>query len=325
MDLRVSLGRASLLGSCALFAQLGCADVRSLGDGWKEPPKSRPVEELVELEPSPPIAQRDLFYGPGGRELVPRADAAFRFLEKDTSGMSTNFEVVDAQGRHYDAKFGHEVRAEVAASRILWAIGFYQAPLYYVPAWKIEGGLEAGPQPEARFRFEDPDWKKDGEWAWQASPFAGTRELNGLLVTQILINNWDLKTSNNKVYRRSQATPHRIFVVKDLGQAFGHTVHFFVGNTDDPPAFANEGFINKVDGQHVSFEFDPVLLNLGVERGVEVDDVLWACRRLAQLRDEQWHDAFRAAGFAEPERVTLVDAMKRKVQEGLALEQRARS
>ena len=90
--------------------------------------------------------------------------------------------------------------------------------------WKVEGGPEAGPQPEARFRYDDPTWKGDGMWSWRENPFDGTRELNGLIVMNVLINNWDVKASNNKTYLREGQTPRRIYVVKDLGQSFGHSV-----------------------------------------------------------------------------------------------------
>ena len=94
----------------------------------KGPP---PIAELV--EPNPRIESRDLFYGAGGKEFAPRADVEYRFLEKDTSGFSDNYEIEDPHGRRYDAKFGVEARAEVVASRLLWAIGFYQRALQSHP------------------------------------------------------------------------------------------------------------------------------------------------------------------------------------------------
>lgn len=66
------------------------------------------VEQLVEANPN--IEARDLFYGVGGAKLAPRADAAYRFLDRDESGASTNIEVEDANGRKWDAKLGVEAR-----------------------------------------------------------------------------------------------------------------------------------------------------------------------------------------------------------------------
>jgi hypothetical protein len=283
----------------------------------------RPIDELVEADPD--ISSRDLFHGVGGRALVPRTDLAYRFIEKDTSGFSDNFEIEDPQGRRWDAKFGEEVKAEVAASRLLWAVGFHQPPIYYVPAWRIEGGPEAGAQPEARFRFEDPKWEKDGDWSWKDNPFVGTRELNGLIAMNVLINNWDLKTSNNKMYRVAGGLPKRLYVVKDIGRSFGGSVRVFLGSQSSPEEFAEERFIRAVHDDVVEFDFEPVMLGWGIDQGVRVDDVLWACRRVARLSDRQLGDAFRSAGYSDSEVEAFVALMKRRVQEGLALEQRARS
>jgi hypothetical protein len=292
-------------------------------DVFHATPKPRPVDELI--EPDVDIAARDLFYGVGGKKLVPRSDVGYRFLEKDTSGFSDNFDIEDPSGRRYDAKFGHEAKTEVAASRLLWAVGFYQPPVYHVSEWRIEGGPEAGPQPEARFRYEDPSWKGDGMWSWRENPFLGTPELNGLVVMNILINNWDVKASNNKRYVREGMTPRRIYVVKDLGQSFGRSVGMFLGSLGDPRDYGEQRFIKAVDGDKVKFDFKPIILNPFIASGLRVEDVLWTCRRLAQLSDTQLRDAFRAAGYQDDEVTEFVAQLKRRIQEGLALEQRARS
>jgi hypothetical protein len=214
----------------------------------------------------------------------------------------------------------------VAASRLMWAIGFYQEPIYYMKEWRIEeGGKETGPQPEARFRYDDPNWEKHGEWSWKSNPFVGTREFQGLIVMQILINNWDLKTSNNELYKIAKGSPERRYVVKDIGQSFGRSVRIFLGSAGKIEDFLQRGFIREVNDGEVEFEYEPIILNWGVDRGLSVEDVLWTCHRLAQLSDEQWSDAFRAAGYEDAEVAAFVQHMKQKLQEGLALEQRARS
>jgi hypothetical protein len=284
-----------------------------------------PIAELV--EPDPNIAARDLFCGAGGCDGAPPADAAFQFRERHDRGSSPNIVVEDARGRVWNAKLGVEVKPEIAASRLLWATGFHQPPLYYVRTWTVSGGPDPGPQPEARFRLERRQWKKDGEWEWQDNPFVGTRELRGLIVLMVMINNWDLKTSNNVIYeRRGSGVPARQYVVKDLGVSFGRSVRFFMlGKGNDIDEFNREGFIRRVDGNRVEFHFNPLILNLNVTRGIVVDDVLWTCRRLAQLSDRQWSDAFRAAGYTSEEGAAFSNRLRQKVREGLALAGEARS
>jgi hypothetical protein len=283
-----------------------------------DPDRPPPIEQLVEAKPK--IEARDLFYGVGGAKLAPRADAAYRFLERDESGASTNIEVEDPNGRKWDAKLGVEAKSEVAASRLLWAIGFHQPPVYYVRKWRITSGKETGEQPEARFRLEKPGWKKDGTWEWQDNPFVGTRELRGLVVMMALLNSWDLKTSNNIIYEPEGGSPARLYVVKDLGESLGRSVRVFLGTLSNPADFTREGFIRDVkkDGR-VELHFEPVILNRSVEDDVTVEDVLWTCRRLERLSDRQWGDAFRAAGYTDEETAAYVDHLKRKVREGLAL------
>jgi hypothetical protein len=282
------------------------------------------VKQLVEANPN--IEARDLFYGVGGAKLAPGADAAYRFLDRDESGASTNIEVEDANGRKWDAKLGVEAKTEVAASRLLWAIGFHQPPVYYVSQWRITSGKETGEQPEARFRLERPNWKGDGTWEWQDNPFVGTRELRGLVVMMALLNSWDLKTSNNIVYQVKGGSPTRLYVVKDLGETLGRSVRILFGTLGKPADFTQEGFIRDVkkDGR-VDLYFHPVMLNRSVEDDITVEDVLWTCRRLDRLSDRQWRDAFRAAGYGDEETTAYVGHLQRKVREGLALGRRAKA
>jgi hypothetical protein len=305
---------AALAATCLLG--LGC----SVFSSKPHEPKAAPTAQLVEANPD--IAARDLFHGVGGRSRVPDAKVEYRFLERDDSGVSTNFDIEDPQGRKWDAKFGKEVKSEIASSRLLWAIGFHQPPVYYMREWRIANGPEAGVQPEARFRLEKPYWEKHGDWDWQDNPFVGTRELRGLVVMMAMLNSWDLKTSNNAIYERNG---DRLFVVKDLGDAFGKSARIFLGTLNNVRDFENEKFIRRVKNGHVDLYYRPVMLNWGVDNDLTVEDVLWTCRRLDRLSDRQWRDAFRAAGYSDAEGTAYSTRLKAKVREGLALAEGARA
>jgi hypothetical protein len=202
---------------------------------------------------------------------------------------------------------------------MIWAIGFHQPPIYYVRSWTVAGGPDPGPQPEARFRLKRADWKKRGEWKWNDNPFAGTRELRGLIVLMAMITNWDLKTSNNVVFEH-RGDHAREYVVKDLGESFGRSVRLYtLGKGNGIGDFQHEGFIRRVDGDRVEFYFQPIILNLHIASDITVDDVLWTCRRLATLSDRQWRDAFRAAGYSDDEVAAFSGRLREKVREGLAL------
>jgi hypothetical protein len=83
----------------------------------------------------------------------------------------------------------------------------------------------AGEQPMARFRHESPKEKVVADWSWSDNPFRATQPLRGLIVVNVLFNNWDLKTSNNKIYDIADkiGERRRTYVVRDLGASLGKT------------------------------------------------------------------------------------------------------
>ena len=74
---------------------------------------------------------------------------------------------------------------------------------------------------DVRLKRQDKTEKKIDNWPWKQNPFTGTKEFNGLRVMMAFLNNWDLKTANNKVYEEDKS--ERRFVVSDLGASFGKT------------------------------------------------------------------------------------------------------
>ena len=63
------------------------------------------------------------------------------------------------------------------------------------------------------------------DWSWYENPFVSTQAFKGLVVANLVLNNWDWKTSNNKVYDVSSAdgSARRVYVVRDLGASLGKT------------------------------------------------------------------------------------------------------
>jgi hypothetical protein len=269
------------------------------------------LEELW-VEPAD-IESRDLFYGVGGSELAPTQDALFRLKDRETKGFSGGYDVVDAQGRDWDVKIGPEAQTEVMTSRVLWAVGYHQPPTYYLASWRVDGG--DGAPPPGRFR---PEWGRhiEGEWSWKENPFAGTPALRALLVINVLLNNWDLKTSNNLIYRFD--TPagglERWFVIQDLGATLGRTASTPPGTRNDLEDFEKEGFVRLADGR-LQFEYHGKQGDL--LRDVTPGDVAWACRLLSRLTDAQWNDAFRAAGYDPETTSRFMKKIGQKISLGL--------
>ena len=291
----------------AVIERPAAADIKEL---WTDP---------VDLE------SRDLFNGPGGANLAPNAAARYELIEVDETGFSPGYSVRDDQGTEWNVKLGIEAQPEVVGSRLLWALGYHQPATYLVTAWELTG-KQSGPQGISRFRRESPDQKVVADWSWYENPFEATQPFKGLLVANLLLNNWDWKTSNNKVYAGD--VPSRKYVLRDLGASLGKTSfpQFLKwtplrmgkqGTRNDLAGFEAQGFIKGVEGDRVKFDYKGIHTRL-VET-LTVQDVVWTCRLLSRLSPQQWDDAFRAAGYEPAERQRFIAKLKSKIDQGLAL------
>jgi hypothetical protein len=303
-------------------------------------PRSAPKTTAVEpsqvdlsalwVEPAD-LSSRNLFDGPGGTAQAPPQEARFELIAVDSKGYSGGYDVRDPQGVKWSVKVGKEAQPEVAVSRLLWGLGFHQPAIYLLTDWRLDG---ASVPPEdlrmARFRRDTEGQEVVGEWSWYENPFVGTKPFQGLIVANLMLNNWDWKTSNNKIYNLHDARegPRQVYVVRDLGASLGKTSFpkllrltpargFGQGSRNDVAGFEEQGFIKGLDGQRVRFHYNGI--HQKVVDTVTVDDVVWTCRLMARISDDQWRDAFRAAGFAPGEQQRYVQKMKSKIRDGLAL------
>jgi hypothetical protein len=274
------------------------------------------------------LESRDLFYGPGGKKLAPPDSAAYNLLAVDNSGFSPGYDVRDKHGMKWSAKLGIEAQPEVVASRVLWAVGYYQPATYLVTKWDLVGE-ESGPQEMARFRRESEDERVVSDWSWYENPFVSTRPFKGLIVANLILNNWDWKTSNNKVYEvTAGGRARRHFVVRDLGASLGKTSFPSIlkrtplrlmkqGSRNDIVDFEDQELIKRVEGKKVEFDYRGIHDSL--LKTVTVDDVIWTCRLMARISDGQWNDAFRAAAYDGDQRQRYISKLKSKIREGLTL------
>ena len=289
------------------------------------------ADKVAELWMRPDDLQtRDLFHGAGGAALLPQAGATYTWITTDTTGYSPGYQVRDAEGRTWDVKLGLEAQSEIVASRVLWAIGYHQPETYYVSNWNLSGG-PGGQQQGARFRLEADDREVVGDWSWADNEFIGTQPFNGLIVSNILLNSWDWKTSNNKIYRfESGVSPPQRYVVRDLGASLGKTKPsrllwilpipsrgFGQGSRNNVDDFESQDFINRVDENSVDFDFHTIYGS--VVDLVRPADVRWTAELLSRLSDAQWDDALRAADYTPDVRARFVKKIKAKIAEGLAV------
>jgi hypothetical protein len=291
-----------------------------------------PVRELWQ-EPRD-LQKRDLFYGVGGRNLAPNPRARYAYEAEDTRGASRGYTVRDDRGSKWDVKLGEEAQPEVVVSRLLWAIGFQQPTVYFMPpGWTVSDAptwldIAAGPQNGARFRLDVPGWKNVGEWSWYDNPFVGTRAFKGLVLANLMLANWDYKASNNRIYdvKPPIGDASRLFVVQDLGAALGMErpnllskirLRALRGTKNRLEDFEKSGFIRRVNGERVELEYGG--MDPGLFENISRADVRWLCGLFARLTDRQLNDAFRAAGYADSQRERYIRKIREKVAQGAAL------
>jgi hypothetical protein len=263
------------------------------------------------------IAARDLYLGSGGTAKRPDL-RRITFIKEEKGGYSKKYQVRDGSGREWVVKIGKEAQSETSAIRLLWGLGYVTEVNYLVPRVTIPG---KGTFTNARFEARPENWKRAAEWKWQSNPFVGTVEFQGLKIMMALINNWDLKDSNNEILQIRGENELR-YIISDLGATFGHasTTPIFwrlTRSRNNPVKYAKSNFLEKVKGDRVVLHFGGK--NRGLMNDIRVQDAQWMGSLLSQLSDRQLHDAFRAANYRPDEINLLARAVRERTNELLSL------
>jgi len=263
----------------------------------KQPPRGTAV---MWQRPSD-ISSRDLFLGPGGASMRPDL-RRITFIKEQKGGYSKKYLVRDGSGREWVVKIGKEAQSETSAIRLLWAVGYLTEVNYLVPRVTIPG---KGTFTNVRFEARPEAWDRVGEWKWKRNPFLGTPEYQGLKIMMAMINNWDLKDSNNEII---QMNGELRYVISDLGATFGHasTTPLFwrlTRSRNNPSKYADAKFLEKVKGNRVVLHFGGK--NRGLMKNITVRDAQWMSSWLSQLSDQQLRDAFRAANY-RPDQINML-------------------
>jgi hypothetical protein len=283
------------------------------------------------------IESRDLYYGSGGEKDEPQG--SFTFINEDLDGTNPKFVVRDGDGVKWKVKLGEESRPETAASRLLWAVGYFTDEDYFLPAIHVENVpahlhrgrhfvSADGTMHNVRLKRVIKGEEKLTSWMWRNDPFNGTREFNGLRVMMALMNNWDLKDVNNAVY---EYEGKRIYLVSDLGASFGTPGRGLTRKSKGSlKAYAHSRFIHDVTPGYVDFNVPdrPALIHVveipafvrrlhlrWIGKRIPREDARWMGSLLGRLSREQIEAAFRAAGFSQPEIEGFCVAVENRIAE----------
>jgi len=301
-----------IAGAICLFLILPALVGESLGVTKSQKAKKNkpiPTGHPVLWRPPQDIGSRNLFLGPGGEEMRPDL-RHITLIEKEKGGYSIKYRVRDASGNVWVAKLGKEAQPETVASHLLWAIGYFADVDFLVPSVRIDGINK--PLTNVRFSARPKGHKSVDGFKWADNPFIGTREFQGLKVMMALINNWDIKDSNNKilVVPDKNGQNELEYEVHDLGGSFGKVSHIprflqFRPNRNNPPAYAKSHLVDKVKNGEVRLHFNPK--NKGLFKHISVEDARWLGSLVSRLSQRQIEDAFRSANYM-PDQVSLMTA-----------------
>lgn len=216
---------------------------------------------LVWLEPSVPIEQAVLDANPPGGPALSASDTvSCRFIPEPVGGTTPKFDCELETGEEVRIKYGRdnpEVYAEVAASRLLSALGFPTDDVYVVARVHCIG---CPPDPFAAFEclgkggtrraclsrhkdavqeFEEAiiERRREGRrietrkikgWKWhelaKIDPAAGgaTRaEVDALRLMAVFLSHWDNKPDNQRLMCLDDGCTRVVAMVHDLGGTFG--------------------------------------------------------------------------------------------------------
>ena len=205
------------------------------------------------------VAARDLRAGPAGKGAVaPFADIRCDYIEKKLDGASSKFACALQPGDEVKIKYGadnYEVFSIVAASRLLWALGF-GADRWY-PVRVICRGCSDDPfrqpAPQAGERtfdvaaMERPygaraiETRNDEGWSWEEfdklAEGADPAERDALRLLAVFLQHTDTKPQQQRLVCQDEtdtrtATPERcgtpFMYLHDVGLTFGKATTFNV-------------------------------------------------------------------------------------------------
>lgn len=263
------------------------------------------------------VSKRDLFYGPGGREMQPDL-SKITFVKEETGGHNKKYRIKDGSGRVWVAKLGREARPETAAVRLMWALGYKTEIVYLVPSLTIPG---KGTFKDVRLEARPENIDRLGNWSWKSNPFMGTNEFQGLKIMMVLIHNWDIVDVNNTLIGTVGRKGNELqYMVGDLGSTFGRlgnnnfpVIYRLGRSTGKPNHYSKSILIRDVDRGKIELSYKGKLR--GIFNNITVSQGRWLADLLLQLDDRQIEDAFRAANYSAGDIETYRKAIRAKINE----------
>ena len=329
----------------AIVIAVWCISATSLGGA--PVPKPRRLDAIRHAQVWHPtdVASMNVKAGPEGPlAFTPNEGVACNFLQRPHgSGSTLKFACTTESGRELKVRYGEsngEVYAQVAATRLLWALGFWSNRMY--PVTVTCAGCppdpfkhpEAAPQsPKTKFDPATIEVKVEGDtieskpdegWSWseldevdEAAGGAPKAHRDALTLLAVLIQHSSNKSINQRIVCLDPPRCSRtVMMIGDLGKTFGRANAFnkdriasvnFWEWSHQPVWSASAGCVGDLPRSWSGTMHDPEVGEAGRKFLADL---------LMQLTDQQLHDLFDVARFTHRDPTATVDdwvnAFKRK-------------
>ncbi len=298
----------------------------------------RPYTEIPEIVDGPSVLwhdpgaveQLDFKFGIGGPALAPAPP--FSFEKEDASGTSPKVQVKDSNGRLWVVKFGQEARPDTFATRMAWAAGYWVEPNYFVGDGVISGARrlrrahgwvdENGKFRGGRFqlRADDPKYLDNINWNWDANPFVGTPQLNGLKIMMMLVSNWDDKDFRDAATRGANTAIYQqagryIFFIDDWGASFGSWGKVLKRSKWNCGDYQREShdFVKGL-GTGIQWGYTGQHSDL-MKDGVGPGDVKWLLQYLGRITDDQIRTGLVTSGASDEEAHACMQGLRERISQ----------
>ena len=135
-----------------------------------------------------------------------------------------------------------------------------------------------------------------------------------------LMNNWDIKDSNNKilVVKDKNGKNELQYEVHDLGGSFGKYSHLprflqFKPDRNNPKAYAQSHLVDKVKDGDVRLHYSVKRSDLF--KHISADDARWLGGLVSRLSQRQLEDAFRSANYTTDQVRLMTEAVRKRAAE----------